>query len=119
VLAYGGTLGSVQGYQWTATGTGSQAGQGAAGWYTLYLDSSGNYIGGSMYEDDDNELTIMKGNATLPSGVTQITSSTTITMDIAGSLTGFSLQPSTGGTPGTATLTASGNTYTVSYVRLL
>lgn len=119
VSAYAGAVGSVQGYQWVATPTGG--GQpAAAGWYTLFLDASGNYLGGSMYEDDDNELTILKGNAKVTSG--DLTAGATLTMDIAGTCTGFKKAAAVNGTS-TCSLTATGQgssaTYDVALTRLL
>jgi hypothetical protein len=110
VSAFANTIGSVQGYQLTDTT------DNVAGWFTLYLDSSGNYLGGIIYEDDDDALTIMKGNATLTSGT--LSGGATISMDISSTtLTNFKTL-STVGSTATATLSYSGG-HTVSYQRLL
>lgn len=115
ITAFAGEVGTIEGYQWTAhQGTIGGPAQ-ASGWFTFYLDASGNYLSGVMYEDDDNESTVMKGNATIASGT--IATSATITLDIAGSLAGFSATAVNG--TGTATLTANSTTYPVSYQRLL
>jgi hypothetical protein len=115
VTAFAGNLGTIQGYQWTAhQGTIGGTAQ-ASGWFTFYLDASGNYLSGVMYEDDDNELTICKGNAALTSGT--ISSNATLTMDIAGVLSGFSSTTLNG--TGTASLTQSSTVYPVSFQRLL
>lgn len=120
VSAFAGEIGSVEGYQVL------DASQGVAGWLTIFKDSSGNFLGGSMYEDDDNALTSMKGNVTVTSG--SLATGATLSIDISQSTcTGFTsltvVAPATGSPPagstGSCTLNWHNSTYPVTYTRLL
>lgn len=54
ISVFGGPVGSVQGYQISANSVDA--------WLTLFLDAAGNVLSASVMPDDDNALTIMKGN---------------------------------------------------------
>lgn len=117
ISVFGGTVGSVQGYQITANAVNA--------WMTLFLDSSGKVLSATVMPDDDNALTIMKGNGSVRTG--QLDTGLGIDLGISNStISGFkgvALNAS-----GSATLTINqtsgngipaGTHYDLSYQRLL
>jgi hypothetical protein len=70
VAAFIGTAGTIQGYktEYASYDAGQEIGartpDGVLGWMTLIFDAQGNFLSGILMGDNDNALTVAKGNIT-------------------------------------------------------
>ena len=64
IAAFLGTPGTIQGYQteYAAYYADKVVPEGVPGWMTILFDAHGNFMSGLLMGDDDNSLTVAKGN---------------------------------------------------------
>lgn len=122
VMAFVGDIGSVEGYQLSASQNGGAA---VDAWMTLFKDASGAFVSGNVMPDDDDALTILKGGATLASGTLAAAPGANLDLGISlSTITGIVSQSLNGAAACTLVIkstsqVAPNQTYDLSYQRLL